>query len=87
MNTDQQNNLYQEESIDIKKYLFKFLSNWYWFAITISVALAIAYMVNRYSEPIYTISSSLIISDKQSDVASVEAIIEELGRSRVCRNS
>ena len=87
MNTDQQNNLYQEESIDIKKYLFKFLSNWYWFAITISVALAIAYMVNRYSEPIYTISSSLIISDKQSDVASVEAIIEELGRSRVRRKA
>jgi len=82
-----QQNIYQEESIDIKKYLFKFLANWYWFAIALSLALAIAYMVNRYSEPTYTISSSLIISDKQSDVASVEAIIEEMGRSRIRRKA
>lgn len=81
------NNIYQEESIDIKKYLFMFLANWYWFAIALSIALAVAYMVNRYSEPTYTISSSLIISDKQSDVASVEAIIAELGRSRVRRKA
>lgn len=82
-----QQNIYQEESIDIKKYLFKFLSNWYWFALALSFALAMAYLVNRYSESTYTISSSLIISDKQSDVASVEAIIEELGRSRVRRKA
>ncbi|MCD4832921.1 MAG: polysaccharide biosynthesis tyrosine autokinase [Bacteroidales bacterium] len=80
-------NIYQEESIDIKKYLFKFLANWYWFAIALSIALAVAYMVNRYSEPTYTINSSLIISDKQSDVASIEAIIAELGRSRVRRKA
>ncbi len=87
MENSPQNNIYQEESIDIKKYLFKFLANWYWFAIALSIALAVAYMVNRYSEPTYTISSSLIISDKQSDVASVEAIIAELGRSRVRRKA
>ncbi len=87
MDPNPQHNIYQEESIDIKKYLFKFLANWYWFAIALSIALAVAYMVNRYSEPTYTISSSLIISDKQSDVASVEAIIAELGRSRVRRKA
>lgn len=76
------NNIYQEESIDIKKYLFKFLANWYWFALTLSVSLAIAYMVNRYSESTYTISSSIIISDQQSDASSIEAIIQELGRFR-----
>jgi capsular exopolysaccharide synthesis family protein len=81
------NNIYQEESIDIKKYLFKFLANWYWFAIALSVSLALAYLVNRYSESTYTISSSLIISDKQSDAASVEAIIEQLGRNRVRRKA
>ncbi|HAN19006.1 MAG: hypothetical protein A2X13_11575 [Bacteroidetes bacterium GWC2_33_15] len=73
---------YQEESIDIKKYLFKFLLNWYWFALALALALSVAYMVNRYSEPTYTISSSIIVTDKQSDMASVEAIIEELGMSR-----
>lgn len=80
-------NIYQEESIDIKKYLLKFLINWYWFAIALAFSITIAYMVNRYSEPTFTISSSLIISDKQSDIASVEAIIEELGRSRSRRKA
>jgi len=87
MEPNSHQNIYQDESIDIKKYLFKFLANWYWFAITLSFALAIAYMVNRYSESTYTISSSIIISDKQSDVASIEAIIEEMGRSRVRRKA
>jgi capsular exopolysaccharide synthesis family protein len=87
MENNSHNSIYQEESIDIKKYLFKFLANWYWFAISLTLALAVAYMVNRYSESTYTISSSLIISDKQSDVASVEAIIEEMGRSRVRRKA
>lgn len=87
MEQNPQHNIYQEESIDIKKYLFKFLANWYWFAITLSVALAIAYMVNRYSEPTYTVSSSVIISDKQNEMSSVESIIQELGRYRVRRKA
>jgi len=28
---------YQEENIDIKKFLFKILANWYWFAISLFV--------------------------------------------------
>lgn len=77
-----QNNIYQEESIDIKKYLFKFLSKWYWFAIAVGIALSVAYLVNRYSESTYTISSSIIISDNQNEASSIESIVQELGRFR-----
>ena len=77
-----QQDIYQEESIDIKRYLFKFLTNWYWFAFALGIALSIAYMVNRYSESTYTIGSSIIISDQQSETASIEAIVQELGRFR-----
>jgi len=77
------NNIYQEESIDIKKYLFKFLANWYWFALALGIALSIAYMVNRYSEPTYTIGSSIIIADQQNEASSIESIVQELGRFRV----
>ncbi|MFC2096236.1 GumC family protein [Bacteroidota bacterium] len=82
MESNPQHNIYQEESIDIKKYLFKFLAKWYWFAIALSIALSIAYLINRYSEPTYTIGSSIIISDQQSQTASIEAIVQELGRFR-----
>jgi len=53
----------EEETIDIKKYLFMVLSNWYWFVLSVFVCLFVAYLINRYSEPIYSVSSSLIIRD------------------------
>ncbi len=53
----------EEESVDIKKYLFLMLSKWYWFALSIFVGLFIGYLVNRYSVNVYNIQSSLIIKD------------------------
>ncbi|MEE4198445.1 MAG: polysaccharide biosynthesis tyrosine autokinase [Bacteroidales bacterium] len=86
MEQNPQNNLYQEESIDLKKYLFKFLANWYWFAIALGLTMSIAYMVNRYSEPTYTISSSVIVGDDEAEAGTVSALISELGmRRRVMR--
>src|SRR6056297_1054304 len=93
METNPQHNLYQpalsadrEESIDIKKYLFKFLANWYWFAIALGLTMSIAYMVNRYSEPTYSISSSIIVGDDEAEAGSVSALISELGmRRRIMR--
>jgi len=39
------------------------LANWHWFALSIFAGLFIAYLVNRYSEPIYSVTSSIIIRD------------------------
>src|SRR6056297_2803146 len=93
MEQNPQHNFYQpalsadrEESIDIKKYFFKFLSNWYWFAIALGLTMSIAYMVNRYSEPTYTISASVIVGDDEAETGSVSALISELGmRRRIMR--
>lgn len=56
-----------DDSIDIKRYLSLYFSNWYWFAVTLFVALTIAYGINRYSEKIYTVSSTLLIRDEHID--------------------
>lgn len=56
----------EEEGIDIKRYLSLYLSNWYWFAITLFLSLGIAYGINRWSEEIITVSSSLLIKDEES---------------------
>ena len=40
---------FQEENIDIKKFLMRLLANWYWFALSLFVSITIAYLVNRYS--------------------------------------
>jgi len=55
----------ESESIDFRRYLSLFLSNWYWFAIALFVALASAYGVNRYGEDVFTVQSSILIKDEQ----------------------
>jgi len=68
MNTNTPENYYnmiEEDSIDFKRYLSLFLSNWYWFAIALFIALSIAYGINRWSEEVYTVSSTMLIKDDQ----------------------
>jgi capsular exopolysaccharide synthesis family protein len=52
-----------DESLDLKKYLFLILANWYWFVISVFVGLGIAWLINRYTMPVYNVSASLIIND------------------------
>jgi tyrosine-protein kinase Etk/Wzc len=66
----------EDDSIDFKRYLSIFISNWYWFAIALFIALTIAYAINRYSQEIYSVSSTLLIKDDQfggstSDLANI----------------
>jgi tyrosine-protein kinase Etk/Wzc len=69
MNPDQNkvkfNNPAEEEGIDFKRYFSLFISNWYWFAIALFVTISIAYGINRWSEEVYTVSSTLLIKDDQ----------------------
>jgi len=67
----------EEESIDFRKYLFLILSNWYWFAITITIGVGTAYLINRYSSDVYQLNASLIVGeDKGSN--SLDNILNEL---------
>ena len=64
----------ENESIDFRRYLSLFLSNWYWFAAALFISVTLAYGINRYSQRIYTISSSLLIKDDQnSGISSIAA--------------
>ncbi len=58
--------LVEGETIDIKRYISLFLSNWYWFAISLFISVSIAYGINRWSEKVYTVSSTLLIKDDQN---------------------
>ena len=57
------NPYFEEDSFDFKKYLFLFLANWYWFIISIFLSLGIAWLVNRYTLPVYEVTGSLINND------------------------
>ena len=64
-------NINKEENIDIKKFVFKILSSWYWFAITIFITLSIAFYQNRYEPKVYSISSSVIVRDQSNSLSYV----------------
>ncbi|MBE0675556.1 MAG: hypothetical protein IH591_12925, partial [Bacteroidales bacterium] len=54
----------EDDSVDFKRYLSLFISNWYWFAIFLFIAFTIAYGINRYSAEVFNVSSSLLIKDE-----------------------
>jgi len=55
----------ESENLDFRRYLSLFISNWYWFAIALFIALAIAYGVNRWGEELFTVQSTLLIKDQE----------------------
>ncbi len=59
MNTPQssmlEDNPMLEDDLDIKKLLLNVLSNWYWFVLSLIITLAMAFLYNHYSVPIYNI--------------------------------
>lgn len=55
---------FEDDSVDLKKYFFGILANWYWFLISIFIGLGIAFLVNRYTMPVYKVSGSLMIADE-----------------------
>jgi capsular exopolysaccharide synthesis family protein len=63
--TDQQLHTESVEGrpIDFKRYLSLYISNWYWFVIALFIALSIAYAINRWSEKVFTVSSTMLIKD------------------------
>ncbi len=50
----------QDESIDIKAIFLKLVKYWYLFALTIFVAVAIAFLFNKYTNPVYEVSASVL---------------------------
>ena len=68
----------QEEGFDFKKLLNKVLSRWYWFALSVLVAYAISWVVNRYAVPIYSTTASLIINEEKKSTA--ELLVNVLDR-------
>ncbi|RED96156.1 GumC family protein [Marinoscillum furvescens] len=66
----------EEETIDIKGFLFRLLGIWKWILLSVFVCLAVAFLVNRYQTPKYQVKGSLLIDEDQQDMSA--AVMEEL---------
>jgi len=71
----------EEKPINWQKYLFIFIRNWYWFLITLGIALSIAFFKIRYTIPQYQASAQLIIEQDENP----QDMISQLRAVRVWR--
>ena len=78
MNSPMQNKE-EDESIDIKKYFFLFLDNWFWFVIASILTVSIAFLINRYSTPEYLTQNSVFLKEKEDAMGAMSGIMQEFG--------
>ncbi|GEN76175.1 GumC family protein [Chryseobacterium hagamense] len=72
---------FQEEDLNIREIIKPYLYRWYWFIIGIITATIIAWFFLRYSIPVYSTESTLLIKEvKKSTSGQPEmSVISELG--------
>lgn len=55
----------QEDVIDLKKIYYLIITNWYFFIITLILALVCAFLYNAFTLPTYRVASSLLIDEEK----------------------
>ncbi len=56
----------QEESFDYKALFFKLYRYWYFFVLTVFIALLIAFLFNKYTKPVYEVNTTVLVKDDKS---------------------
>lgn len=69
----------QEEKLNIKKAISKYLYKWPWFVASIIICVAVAFIYLRYSIPKYQSKTTLKFDKKQNDLSSALADLDNLG--------
>ena len=75
MNDNPQEFQQQQQSVDYKVLLFKFYRYWYFFAITVFIALIIAFIFNKYTSPVFEVKTSILIKDKSENKLNAQSIM------------
>ena len=66
-----------ESSIDLKKVLWIFIKNWYWFTISLVLFVLGAILWNSFSTPIYQVESKILINDEGSTFMDPEMLVSQ----------
>jgi tyrosine-protein kinase Etk/Wzc len=56
----------QEETFDIKEFLYKMMGYWYLFVVGIFSAITITFCINKWTSPVYEVKTSLLVQDEKS---------------------
>lgn len=70
----------EEETLNLRAEIEKYLHHWKWFVLSIIVSMGISFLYLRYSTQNYRASSSILIKDnKKSGISAELAAFEDLG--------
>lgn len=70
----------QEDEFNLKRWLFRILRAWYWFAASLFICLLVAWLYLHYTNPVYQAVASVIIKDEQKGGNATEsALLKDLG--------
>ena len=69
-------NQIQEEKVDVKNLLLRYYNHWYYFVISVFFFALIAFAYIRYTTPIYSVSSTILIRDDNNTQLGAENILE-----------
>ncbi len=64
---------------NLRDQIIKYLKKWYWFALSATIFLALAYLKIRYTIPQYNVSSTIMISQDDNISESELAAFKDLG--------
>ena len=67
-----------EEKIDIKGIFLSYTTYWYFFILSIMFFIFLGFLINRYTVPEYSVSSTLLIRDDSNTQLGAENILEGL---------
>ena len=67
-----------DNELNIREILFKYVRHWYWFVITVAACLLGAYFYLRYATPVYTVTSEIMIKEDKGNRASSHNILSDL---------
>lgn len=78
----------KEEQTDIKAILFKYIIRWPWFIASIIICITCAWLYLKQSTPVYNITASVIIKDKEKGGTTENEFsgLEELGLLNSSKN-
>jgi tyrosine-protein kinase Etk/Wzc len=68
----------KEDNFDLRLFFLKYLRYWYWFILTLMLAIGGAYLYLQYAVPIYKVSATLLIKDEKKGSSSSNDILKEL---------
>mgnify|MGYP001580125054 CR=1 FL=1 len=78
----------EEEGLNLRELVFKYLAYWKWFVVSVLVCLFGGYLFLRYQTPKYNIKASILVKDEKKGIGQ-DAMLKELdifGSNKVVEN-